>query len=82
MQASKQAKVGKGSQRPAGKCRQKQANANKCRSMQAGRYGTPKWSKIRQRIVAYCGVYLNMPLRHRDRSSERSLERSIERSMK
>ena len=26
--------------------------------------------------VAYCGVYLNAPLRRRDRSSERSIERS------
>ena len=34
-------------------------------------YGTPKWSKIGQRIVAYCGVYLNAPLR-RDRSIEGS----------
>ena len=43
-------------------------------------YGTPKWSKIGQRIVAYCGVYLNGPLRHRDRSIERSNKRSNERS--
>ena len=39
-------------------------------------YGTPKWSKIGQRIAVYCGVYLNTPLRHCDRSSERSIEQS------
>ena len=45
-------------------------------------YGTPKWSKIGQRIVACCAVYLNAPLRRRDRSSECSIERSIEQSNK
>ena len=43
-------------------------------------YGMPKWSKIGQRIVLYCGVHLNASLR-RDRSSEHSIERSNERSL-